>query len=123
MAANKVSKHIPSLGHQLAYGNAILQAGGLTAILVPNGISGNATNTWLDIYGVDISSSDTTAQTVTLSDGVQTVTYYVASPSPIDSNCPVPIRFLPGVPLMCSAGAGTSGKAISVVVRGVFSGT
>jgi hypothetical protein len=119
----KVGKHIPSFGQQLAFGNATLQAGGLTALLVPNGISGQSTSFWLDIYGIDISSSDSTAQTVTLSDGVTTVTYYVASPSPIDSNCPVPVRFRQGAPLYASAGAGTSGRAISVVVRGVYAST
>lgn len=119
----KVGKHIPSLGQQLAYGNAILQAGGLTAMLVPNGVSGQSTSFWLDVYGIDVSSSDTAAQTIVLSDGHTSVTYYVASPSPIDSNCPVPVRFRQGAPLYASAGACTSGKAISVVVRGVYAST
>lgn len=116
-------KHIPPVGQANVWGQATLQAGGLSVMLIPNGISGNNTARWLDVYGLDISSSDTVPQQVTLSDGVNSVTYYVAAPSPIDSNCPVPFRFRQGAPLMCSAGGGTSGKAISVVVRGVLSST
>lgn len=119
---SKVGKHIPSHGQQIALGNVVLTPSGLTALLVPNGISGNSAR-WLDIYDFDISSSDTAAQQVTLSDGVTSVVYFVASPSPVDSNCCVPARFGYGLPLYVSAGTITTAKAISVVVRGVLSST
>lgn len=118
----KVGKHIPSFGQQLAMGNAVLSSGGLTALLVPNGISGNAAR-WLDIYGIDITGSDTVPQSITLSDGVTSIVYYVASPSPVDASTEVPTRFGYGLPLYCSAQVITGGKNFAILVRGVLSST
>jgi hypothetical protein len=119
-------KHIPSLGHVLVSGNALLSGSGLTGMLVANGISGNASLLWLDIYTVSISTSDTVAETIMLSDGTSSVTYYigggVAAP-PINDSSSVPYRFKTSAPLMCSAN-GISGSAkTSVAVRGVLSTT
>jgi hypothetical protein len=119
----KFGKHIPSFGQQIVYGSAILAAGSLTGLLIANGISGNSTARWLDVYGVDISSTDTTPQTITLSDGANTVQWVCASPTPISTGGVTPYRFRTGAPLYCSASAGTSGKQMSVVVRGVLSST
>jgi hypothetical protein len=122
----KLGKHISTHGLQLFAGSVALTSGAITAMIMPTGgISGQApgaSNLWADIYGVHITSNDSgLAQAVTLSDGTNTVTWQVGTP--INDHAVVPYRFLPGVPLIVSAGAVTSGKSINVNIRGVLSKT
>ena len=118
---SKFGKHVTPGGQQLTWGAAALTNGAITGMLVANGISGADANMFLDVYGVAITSSDT-VQKVTLSDGVNTVSWQVGA-SPVADNCATPYRFRKGQPLMVSAGAVTSGKEIDVCVRGVLSRT
>jgi hypothetical protein len=127
VGSQKWGKHIPSHGQQLAWGQAALVNGGLTAMVMPNGgVSGNAVGTanlFFDCYGVTLTSSDTTVQAVTLSDGTNSITWQVGAPSPVDGGAVVPYRFAAGCQLVASAGAVTSAKSINVAVRGVWTKT
>lgn len=120
------SRHVPSVGHAILNGNAVLTnaSPGPTTLVEAPGPTGNTpTGAWCDIYGVCITSSDASEQTVTISDGTTSVEYIVAAPSPICDDVIVPYRFAQGATLKATAGGVTSGKTISVIVRGVASWT
>lgn len=107
------AKHVPPAGHALIVGNVILTSSSLsgTLITVPTGV-------WCDIYSIFISSSDSTSETVSIADGVTSLEYIVTAPSPIVDEVVLPYRFKQGAILTATAAAITSGKSISVVIRG-----
>lgn len=125
--ANKFGKKVPADGFQQAWQNVLLTSSGLTAQVFPaGGTSGStpgANPLWLDVYGVAITSNDTAIEQVTLSDGSNSVTWFVGAPSGIVDVGPMPYRFNAKAPLVVSAGAVTAAKTISVAVRGVVAGT
>jgi hypothetical protein len=120
---NKLAKAIGPLGQQQIWGSAVLTSSGLTAqVAYPGGVQGGVAP-FADVYSVSISSSDTVVQTVTLSDGVNSVTWQVGA-TPVADEAIVPYRFAGGGPgLVASAGAVSGGAAIDVTVRGIVSRT
>ena len=132
----KLGKHLPSEGQQAVWSSVQLALGGLTAMLMPaGGISGATTASltaavaagsaglpFTDIYSISLTSDDTTVNAVTLSDGVNSVTWRVGT-SPVGDSGRTPYRMAAGAPLFVSANAVTSGKTINVAMRGVVTRT
>jgi len=125
----KLAKHIPTHGHQLAWGACALTSGGLTAMILPTGgISGQApgqSNLYPDVYTIVATSNDPNLPQVvtiaTLSDGVSCVSWQVGLP--VVDRGKTPYRFLPGVPIMASVASVSPGCSINVSIRGVLSKT
>ena len=111
------------LGKPLASGQASLSNATLSATLFVTGANG-----WLDLYTLHITSTDSAVNTVTVSDGTTTLTYYVGgNPGgnnvPVYDQCSVPVRFKKGATVTVAAGAISSGKTVQVLARGLFSMT
>jgi hypothetical protein len=126
----KLGKKIPPDGQQVIWSSVQLSNGGLTAMIMPaNGMSGQATipigqpgGLFADIYSVNLTSSDATIEAVTLSDGINSITWQVGT-SPVNDGSATPFRFAAGQPLFVSASAITSAKNINVQMRGVVTKT
>jgi hypothetical protein len=126
----KLGKKIPPEGQQVVWSSVALTSSGLTAMIMPaNGQSGQAAipaggagALFSDIYGVNLTSNDTTIQAVTLSDGFNSITWQVGT-SPVNDAPPTPHRFRAGQPLFVSAGAVTAAKSINIQMRGVVTRT
>lgn len=84
--------------------------------------------TWTDIYAVQISSNDTSSNTITITDGTTTLTYLVGgnaggSNPPVFDQGTIPVRFKPGGAITVASTGVTSGKNVQVSIRGLFSKT
>jgi len=111
-------------GKQLVWNSVALTSAAPTAmVLPPGGASGGDGTYFIDVYGIALSSSDsTTIQQVVLSDGVNSVTWQIST-SPIMDDALTPYRFLAKNGLVVSVGGVTAGKTINVSLRGVASKT
>lgn len=83
---------------------------------------------WIDLYTIHITSNDTAAQSVVVTDGTTTLTYFTGGASggnnfPIFDQGTVPVRFTKGATLTVTASPVTAGKTVQVNVRGLFNNT
>jgi hypothetical protein len=126
MNQGKTGKHILSEGQQLVWQNVLLTSTGLTGPLLPaGGVSGagpQATPLWVDVYGISITGNDTTIDQITLSDGANTITWFLTTTA-IEDDAKVPYRFNANGGLTVSAASISSSKSVSFSFRGVISKT
>lgn len=81
-----------------------------------------------DIYTVVITTNETAVRTVTLTDGVTSISYYVGGSAagvnvPVFDQGSVPLRFKPNTAVQVNATTVTAATQIYVNIRGVRSNT
>ena len=107
---------------RLVSGQTVLTPGTLTLALITPG-----SDEFVDLYSVVISTNDTAIQTVTVSDGTNTLgTYFIGGGAPASSIvdiATVPVRGRRGGVITVTAGAITAAKSIAVKVTGLQSKT
>lgn len=92
------------------------------AIVLPNA------NDITDLYVVHITTNDTAVETITISDAVTTLTYFVGGAAggnnqPLYDQAAVPLRFKKGATITVAANAVTAGKQTNVNMRWLFNKT
>lgn len=110
-------------GKPLVSNVATLANGALSAVLVPPPTGG-----WFELYVLHITSTDTAINTVTVSDGTTTITYFTGGMPggnniPIYDQASIPVRFGKGATVTVAANAITAGKNVQVLARGLFTRT
>jgi hypothetical protein len=81
---------------------------------------------WSDVYSIVISTNDTTADVITISDGTTNLVYLIgggAPNPPIMDQGTIPVRFKKGTAITATASTITGGKTIIINVRGLTSKT
>lgn len=77
---------------------------------------------WTDIYTVHATTNDTASETITVSDGTTTLTYFVGgnvggNNPPLYDQSSVPVRFKKGAIVTVAANAVTALKGTQVILR------
>ena len=96
----------------------------LTSGLLTSAIFTPLVDEFTDIYSIVITTNDTATESVTVSDGVTTLTYFVggsATNPPTVDQASVPVRFKKGTAITVTANAVTAAKTIAINVRGLSS--
>ncbi len=111
------------LGKPMINGSVILVNGNVSQVVFTP-----KADEWTDIYSIVSTTNETAIETLTISDGTTTLTYFVGGGGattnpPIIDQSSIPVRFRKGAAITVAANAVTAGKSIAVNVRGLTSKT
>jgi hypothetical protein len=110
------------LGKHLCNGSVTLLNGTLSLVIFTP-----VAAEWTDVYSIVATTDETATETLTISDGTTTLTYYVGGTTgqntPLVYQSSIPVRFRKGTAITVSVNAVTAGKHIAVNIRGLTSTT